>query len=231
MLWSLPLLLLLPPAAAADAPLLQVLSRRALHPASYVPVSAPQPLAPPLSVIVEEGSGWEGRLEAVLGKASAVFAPCGLALGEAEVLTVRWTAEGLRRLNNGNPYDGPAQAAVMDEPLLPARRPALFLFKKGSVPSTASAYNQTSVTRLGRSYPKVPKLLNTTWITLDHELSTPPQRAPSYSTLAHELTHLFGDLGHTRAEPNLMSESDRPGAHTGDLLPEQCAEIRKLHGL
>lgn len=230
MRWSLLLLVLALP-AAADVPLLQVVSRRALHPASYVPVSAPQPLSPPLAVIVEEGSGWEGRLEAVLGKASAIFAPCGLALGEAEVLTVRWSAEGLRRLNNGNPYDGPAQAAVMDEPQLPARRPLVFLFKKGTVPSTASAYNLTAVTRLGRSYPKVPKLLNTVWMTLDHELSTPPQRAPSYSTLAHELTHLFGDLGHTRAEPNLMSESDRPGAHTGDLLPEQCAEVRKLHGL
>ena len=218
---------------AALAALLTVVGHRTIAPSSFVPASQPAAVVAPLALVVEEGSGWEapGRLEAVLGKASAIFAQCGVSLGAAEVVTVRWSDEGLRRLNNTNPYDGPAQMAVMDEPLIPRRRPVGFLFGPKSVPSTAEAYNQDSVNAFGR-YPDAAKLLNTFWITFD-EFTRKPRKdeSPSYSTPAHELTHLFGNVGHTRASPNLMTDAEGPGAKSGDLLPEQCAEVRKLHGL
>ena len=220
--------LLLATSAHADVPLLEVVSRRTIAP------SASAALNPPLAVVVEAGSGWEapGRLEAMLAKATAIFAQCGLALGPAEVVAARWTAEGLRRLNVSDPYAGPAQIKVMDEPLLPVRRPAVFLFAKGTVPSTAVAYNATSVARLGRSYPGTAKLLNTTWMTLDQETRPRrPDELTSYSTFAHELTHLFGDLGHTDERPNLMTNAETPGSKSGDLSPAQCLEVRKLHGL
>jgi hypothetical protein len=219
---------------AALAVLLTVVGHRTIAPSSFIPVPQPQAIVSPLALVVEEGSGWDepGRLEAVLGRASAIFGQCRVALGAAEVITVRWSPEGLRRLNNSNPYDGPAQMAVMDEPLIPARRPVGFLFGPKSVPSTAEAYNGSSVNAFKVRYPDAAKLLNTFWFTYD-EFARPPRKdeSASYSTFAHELTHLFGDVGHTRASPNLMTDAEGPGAKSGDLLPEQCAEIRKLHDL
>lgn len=226
------LLLLAAPARAAQPPLLEILSRRIIPPSAFIPVSN-APRSAPLSLVVEAGSGWEGPgvLESVLGKASAIFGRCGLALGPAEVLIVKWSPEGLRLLNVQNPYAGPAQMAVVDEPLLPARRPTGFLFAK-SVPSTASAYNADSVARLSGAHPGVKRLLNTFWITIDQQVrARPPDIGESYSVFAHELTHLFGNLPHTPAKPNLMTDAATRGAKSGDLLEEQCVEIRKLHGL
>ena len=121
--------------------------------------------------------------------------------------------------------------AVIDEPLLPAGRPVGFLFAK-SVPSTASAYNGDSVGRLSGTHPGAKRLLNTFWITIDQQVrARPPDISESYSVFAHELTHLFGNLPHTPASPNLMTDADTPGAKSGDLLEEQCVEVRRLHGL
>lgn len=226
------LVLLTSPAAAGEAPLLAVLSRRTIEPASFIPVSNAAK-AVPLALVVEQGSGWDapGVLERVLGKASAIFGRCGVALGAAEVLTVRWTPEGLRRLNVADPYAGPAQTAVMGEPLLPGLRPVGFLFAR-SVPSTASAYNVRSVDVLSRAHPSAARLLNTFWITIDQQTrARPADIAESYSVFAHELTHLFGNLPHTPASPNLMTDASTPGAKSGDLLEEQCVEVRRLHGL
>lgn len=61
--------------------------------------------------------------------------------------------------------------------------------------------------------------------------SRPPDVSESYSVFAHELTHLFGNLPHTPASPNLMTDASTPGAKSGDLLEEQCVEVRRLHGL
>jgi len=229
---ALVLALLASPARAAEAPLLEILDRRTISPASFIP-AAGSGKAVPLALVVEAGSGWDGAgvLESVLGKASAIFGQCGLSLGAAEVLTVRWSAEGLRRLNVQDPYKGPAQMAVMNEPLLPARRPVGFLFAK-SVPTTASAYNGDSVSRLSGMHPRAKLLLNTFWITINQEIrARPPDISESYSVFAHELTHLFGNVGHTPASPNLMTDASTRGAKSGALLEEQCVEIRKLHGL
>ncbi len=225
------LLALSAPSRAADAPLLEVQSRRVILPASFMPVTSAA-ITAPLSLVVEAGSAWDspGVLERVLGKASAIFGRCGVALGEAEVITVRWTPEGLRRLNVTNPYAGPAQIAVMDDRSLPVRRPTGFLFGR-SVPSTASAYNVSSVDALAAAHPAAAKLLNTFWITIDQEQRRPSDFAPTYSMAAHELAHLFGDLPHTPASPNLMTDADSAGAKSGDLLEKQCVEIRRLRGL
>lgn len=225
------LALLSAPARAADAPLLEVQSRRVILPASFVPVTGAA-ITVPLALVVEAGSAWDapGILERMLGKASAIFGRCGVALGEAEVLVVSWTPEGLRRLNATNPYAGPAQMAVMDDRTLPTRRPTGFLFGR-SVPSTASAYNVSAVDALAGAHPAAAKLLNTFWITIDQEQRRDADLAPSYSMAAHELAHLFGDLPHTPANPNLMTDADYRGAKTGDLIEKQCVEIRRLRGL
>lgn len=216
--------------ARAEAPLFQITSRRVILPASFIPVTPDAPIVAPLALVVEEGSQWDrpGVLEGVIGKASGIFAQCGVTLGETEVVTVKWSAEGLRRLNDQNPYHGPAQMGVMGEPLIPARRPVGFLFEK-SVPAVAEAYNADSVGRFTPRFPAAAGLLDTFWITVD-ELTRKPRKdeGPTYSTFAHELTHILGDLPHTDAAPNLMTNAETPWAKSGDLTPEQCAEIRKL---
>jgi hypothetical protein len=226
------ILLLAAPVRAAEPPLLEVVGRRTIAPSAFVPVSNAA-ITAPLALVVENGSGWDapGVLEAVLGKASAIFARCGVALGSAEVSFVRWSPEGLRRLNIEDPYKGPAQIAVMGEPLLPVRRPAGFLFAAKSIPSTASAYNVRSVEAMSRQTPAVKSMLNTFWITMDQQNRRPADFAESYSMFAHELTHIFGNLPHTPASPNLMTDAQTPRAKSGDLLEEQCVEIRKLYGL
>ncbi len=215
-------------------PLMVVVGRRDIHPAAYIPVTSPQPRTQPLSLVVEAGSPWEqpGRLEALLGKASDVLSQCGVALGEAKVVSVRWTAEGLRRLNDQNPYNGPAQMAVMSAPEIPSLRPVGFLFAENSIPSTASAYNGRSVRYFSTQFPAAIQLLNTFWMTGDQETrGRRRDELPSYSVTAHELVHLFGDLGHIMVRPNLMSDYDTPGSKSRDLVPAQCVEIAKLHGL
>jgi hypothetical protein len=183
--------------------------------------------------VVEQGSGFEapGRLERMLGKASAIFGPCGVSLGRVRVLTVSWSAEALRQLNVEDPYKGPSALRVIGDASIPAERPLGLLFGPRSIPSTAAAFN----VRSGRTYSGFPnwgKLVNTWWMTYDQD-DRPPRRdeAPSYSITAHELTHLFGDLGHTDAAPNLMTNSEAPGAKSGDLDASQCAAVAVLHGL
>jgi hypothetical protein len=231
MLALLAAVLLAAPARAAQAPLFEIVSRKVLYPASFLPVTPAAPLTAPLALVVEAGSGWEapGVLEGVLGKASAIFSRCGVTLGETEVLSARWSKEGLRRLNAVDPYAGPAEIAVMDEPLLPSRRPVGFFFATGSIPSTAKAYNATSVNAFKAQFPKAPLILDTFWITYDEGFRKPrPDTAESYSMAAHELTHILGDVGHTREHPNLMTDDDGPGSKSGDLTDAQCAAIRKL---
>lgn len=233
MRWSLAVLLLALPAAAQQEPALRVLSTRDILPASFIPVSPERPKAPPMTLLVEQGSGFEtpGRLERMLGKASAIFGPCGVSLGRARVLTVVWSAQALRELNVEDPYKGPSGLRVIGDASIPAERPLGLLFAPRSIPSTASAYNVRSG-RIYSGFPNWDKLVNTWWMTFDHESRAPRRdEAPSYSITAHELTHLFGDLGHTDAAPNLMTNAESPGAKSGDLDASQCAEVVRLHGL
>ncbi len=232
------LLLAAAPGAAAREHAFRVVSERTIAPAEFLPAGAPASLTVPLTVLAESGSQWAApaALEKALGKAAAVFARCGVALGAARALEVAWSPGALESLNLQDPYAGPSQLSVIDEPLIPARRPAVFLFGT-SVPATAAAYSLSSVAQLAQIAPEARKLLNTVWITEDwHGRSWDPDFAggdiaPSFSVLAHELAHLLGDLPHTPEAPNLMSEASGPGAKSGDLSPAQCAEVRRLCGL
>lgn len=227
---------LTPAARAADtttaAALISVLDTRTIPASAFSPATPAAAQVVPLAIVVENGSPWTapGTLERALGKTSAIFARCGVTLGDAQVLTVKWTDEGLKRLNKNDPYAGPAQIAVMDEPLLPTRRPVGFLFDK-SIPPVAEAYNDSSVNRFKGQFPAASKLLGTFWITQD-ELTRPRRKdeGPTYSVVAHELTHILGDLGHTDDTPNLMTNDESPNAKSGDLTDAQCAAVRRLKG-
>lgn len=225
-------LLLAAPARAALPPLMTVVSRRTIAPSSFVPPATPQAQIVPLALVVEDGSGWDapGVLERALGKASAIFGQCRVALGTVEVTTARWSPDALAVLNHPDPYKGPEETALAAAPELPARRPIGLLFGAKSIPSTAKAFNKSSVAVFSRQFPDARLLLDTFWMTLDQE--TRPRRADeaaSFSVPAHELTHILGDLPHTPVSPNLMTEGEQPGAKSGDLTPEQCDAIRRLY--
>ena len=224
--------LLAAPVRAAEPLPAEVVSRRTIAPSNFIPASAAAPQVVPLALVVEEGSGWDapGRLEGALGKASAIFAQCRVSLGAAEVVTVRWSAEALRRLSNPDPYKGPEETFLMSDPAIPARRPVGLLFGAKSVPSTAKAFNKSSLAIFTPHFPDAIRLLDSFWMTLDQE--TRPRRADeaaSFSVTAHELTHILGDLPHTPAHPNLMTEAEGSGAKSGDLTSEQCDAIRRLY--
>lgn len=94
--------------------------------------------------------GQAGVLVGVIGKTSGTFARCGVTLGAAEVVTVKWSAEGLKRLNDDNPYHGPAQMGVMGE-----------------------EYNADSVDRFKPRFPAAAGLPDTFWIAVDERGTFP----------------------------------------------------------
>lgn len=230
MLAVLALTALLAASARAQPPLVEVVSKRVIDPASFIPVTPAGAASVPLALVVEDRSRWDapGELEAVLGKASAILGRCGVTLGAAEVMTVRWSADVLGRMNHEDPYAAPVQSFILAEPRFPARRPIGFLFER-SIPSTAKAYNKESTDVFAARFPEAKNILDTFWITID-QLHRPlrTDEQASYSVFAHELVHILGNLPHTRAAPNLMTEAQSPGAKSGDLNDAQCVEIRKL---
>ncbi len=241
------------PVRANDEPMFETLGRYVMNPGSYPPPAFSVPVRPglerapmkfaQLSFLMESGSGWQGgRLEESLGKAAAILMQCRVGIGPAEVHIVRWTPEGLRRLNGST---GLTKLTVMSDRKIHKRRPLGLLFANGStpttrgpIPSTALAYNASSARDLTPVFPEAGLLRDTFWITYDQEYRDHTNRKndeqPSYSTFAHELTHVLGDVGHVDDSPNLMSnkESARdPKSKSADLTNEQCAAIRRFPGL
>jgi hypothetical protein len=182
-----------------------------------------------LQLVVDEGSEWArpGELEAQIKKASGIFKKCGVELGKADIKIVRYTPAALTALNNPNPYKGPSELVLMNGDLSKVR-PAVFLFGN-QIASTAKAFNTTSISRLSMGSPvDVRPLLNTTLLSGHHRTNTPiPGAHDSYSTLAHELAHLFGDLDHVDLPGNLMSSRREPNSKTSGLTNEQCEKIRQ----
>lgn len=205
-------------AAAHAAPAFTVVERRSVPGAGDMP----------LVLVVESGSPWTdaSALDRELGKVSGILARCGRPLGETTVLTVRWSEEALAKLRDEDPYKAPAQLAAFDAPELPAGRPVGFLFSAGATPSTAKAFNRTSSRALAARHPEAARLEGSFFITADQGFRRAPDIAPSYSTMAHELVHILGDLGHVSGPYNLMSNAEVAGAKTGDLDDAQCAAVR-----
>ena len=179
----------------------------------------------PLSIILEEGTLWTTDLKAQLDKASKIFHQCGIEFGKVEVSYVTLSKPLIESMKNPNPYKGSAELNFMKGEVSETR-PLLFLLGK-QTPSGAKAFNATSVKKLSSWTVDASPLLNTTFITEQHHSHKPvPGSVPSYSTLAHELAHLFGDFDHVNEMDNLMSNFEKPGSKTGRLNPDQCKMIQ-----
>ena len=192
-----------------------------------VPTSGVQQIA--LQIFIDNSSEWAGtgELQSHLRKASGIFLQCGLEIGRVEVKYVTYSERVINSLNNPNPYRGPPELALMKGDLS-AVRPAMFLFGR-QIPSSASAFNRTSINRLNAGGTiDVTPLLHTTILSSHHSTNRPvPGANASYSTFAHELAHLLGDLDHVDEGNNLMSSRDGANSKSGRLNPAQCRRIQE----
>lgn len=223
----LPLLLaiIFLPSAPAGELFRQVRPTRTLTPRR---LNAPVSRVVPMALVVEAGSRWDNDvvLQRHLDKSAGIFARCGVELGEVEISTVALTAAAEAALRVSDPYAGATELALMSDVDLPTRRPLGFLTGVRRHYSTASAFNVSSVRSLSTPTRDHSPLLNTFHITANFENdATTPGATAAYSTFAHELTHILGNLPHVAIPRNLMTNVDGRGTHTGDLNAEQCAAI------
>ena len=179
-----------------------------------------------LQLIVDEESDWAhvALLQKTLAKSSRILSRCRVGISQALVRKVRFSAEVIHALNNQDPYKGPSEVLLMGTDL-EATRPVGFLMDLKR-PSTAAAFNRTSIRRLSTTLSQVHVLAESFHITSDYRTN---QRFPGalagYDTFTHELAHLLGDLGHIPVRGNLMTSLDGRGAKGPGLTPEQCAAI------
>ncbi len=185
----------------------------------------------PLSLVVESGSAWDDTtvIQKHLEKTSKILAKCDVRIYPVELTRVRVTpaAEALMRVNN--PYAGAPELGFLNDSALPTQRPLGVLFGHRPYYQDAGAFPQTSVRGLSRLGIDHGPLEDIFFVTEKYERD-PVSRSytATFSTFAHELVHVIGDItGHNMIVGNLMTSSDAPRAHSGDLNEEQCQAIRR----
>ncbi len=184
----------------------------------------------PLDLLIESGSKWSQatNLKTQLDKTSRILRQCGVVIGEVNIQTVVWNPKTLLEMENASPYDGPNELILMRTVQTPVLKTLGFLYGLNSVPSTASAYNRTSVRRLSSHTVDATPLCETFHITEHHmDYRRVPGANATYDTFAHELVHLMGDVGHIEVYGNLMSAMDGRNSKTGSLTTDQCALINQ----
>jgi len=184
----------------------------------------------PLDLLIESGSKWSNptALKTQLDKTSKIIRQCGVVIGEVQVQTVTWSPLALQAIANASPYKGPKELILMTDVQTPVLKTLGFLYGLRSVPSTASAFNRTSIRRLSSATVDASPLCETFHITEHHmDYRAVPGANATYDTFAHELVHLMGDVGHIEVYGNLMSAMDGRNSKTGSLTAEQCALINQ----
>lgn len=182
----------------------------------------------PLALIASENSIWADpkKTQEGIAKLQRIFMTCDISFSEVELWVVRFSDEVLGPIRRPNPYKGPGELAVAQLENLPVTRPLGVLFGT-EIPSTAKAYNAESVRRLRTATIDPSALLNTFFMTHDwFDNRRVPGGSESYDTMAHELAHLLGNMGHIDVVPNLMTTHETPNSKSGDLTSEQCALMR-----
>ena len=181
--------------------------------------------------VAGEGQGFtETQVMERMQKAAEIFKQCGVALTEYKLTSVHPLQS-----NGSDVVDIPILSSQqnMYTSRLPRRtRPAMFFvndtnennagyatFGLGSSNNTSfistKVLNETRVERIG----------NQVRTTYGHP-STDPRL--NYSTVAHELYHLFCRCGHVSgSEPNLMNNSPNYNTRAGILTPSQCDRMKR----
>lgn len=181
-----------------------------------------------LIVVIDINSKWLAKLNEEINKTQKTLALCDIQISSIELVKVSIPPKTINQLNIQNPYAGPPELKIALEGL-PNNILTAFLIDKYTRNGTAFAINRNSVLNSER-YPTLPSwspLENTTWITENFiPYSSAPGADKTYSTLAHEIVHIIGNLGHleNNQEPNLMGGNDNV-AKSYALTQSQCDAI------
>jgi hypothetical protein len=182
-----------------------------------------------LQIIADAKSPWakDGELEAQVKKASVIFRQCSVEIGEVNIKYVNFSESIVSALNKPDPYK-PPQELLLTKGDMTSARPAMFLFGT-QIPQSARAYNASTISRMSTSHPVevLKPLLNVTILSGQHSSNAAvPNAGPGYSTFAHELGHILGDLPHVETRGNLMTAE---GIKGGKLNAEQCKKIQNFY--
>lgn len=179
-----------------------------------------------LILVVDENSLWKKEnIQEHLDKTQRTLSLCDIQIRSIEFVNVDLPEKTIAQLQVENPYKGPAELKIAKEGM-PIDIVTGFMLRTIKSKSIAFAMNMSSVINSERysNMPSFRPLLNTFWISDNHITNrSTPNAEKSYSTLAHELVHIVGDLGHleNNMRPNLMGGNDNYSKNYY-INPEQC---------
>jgi hypothetical protein len=223
-------------AAATDPARVKILDQYAYRRVDGDPAEKTIELAFALDVRSAWGSSEKAKFELLeeLRKTTAIFEQCAVRVGAVYVADVDYS-DALRHnltMDAVSPYDPPAETQVLSALSSPVR-PLTLLIGDGYT----HVYNLNAVQGLEGTQPAARSLLDVvaySW-QIAGDYAAQHRAQPSFSLLAHELTHVLGNIEHVNIpQPNLMniydgaSPEEAGRAKSGDLLPEQCGAIHRF---
>ncbi|MAZ50059.1 MAG: hypothetical protein CME65_15965 [Halobacteriovoraceae bacterium] len=183
-----------------------------------------------LTIILDLESKWadDQIMNRELEKTQRSLGDCGIGINKVEFIQVTLPQKFKDQVLVNNPYLGMPEVPIGLEGI-PERKLLGFLFQKIKPYGSAFAINLSSVIRSERTtqFPSYRPLLGTFWISEENSVHTNvPMADATYSTLAHEIVHIMGDLGHleNNTTRNLMGGSDIAGKNYS-LTEAQCEAI------
>ena len=179
----------------------------------------------PLTVVLLEKTNWtEARALRQLRRTAAIFAPCGIALGDVQLARGRGP-DGRHDVDMSALYPGadlPADVVDFARRAAPdAAWPRIFLVGRLLGDTVlARSYQQGAVANEdSRLFP----YMNTAWIA--YRAHWDEAAGKEYSSLAHELAHVLCQCGHTGGDRRHLLHEKRNflGA---EVLEEDCIKMR-----
>lgn len=180
----------------------------------------------PLHLVIESKTKWDNPvvLKTLLASIQKTFKVCHRALGEVSMTTVELSQELIDVMVKENPYKAPGSYELAKN-IDASTTVTGFLLASTSAPfDMAKAYTKKSVEFFVKTHGEdMNRLRNTFYISsrwVDNKYA--PKAKADYSTLAHEVAHILGNLDHIDGKDNLMGVDPR----SSKLNPEQCAAIQ-----
>ena len=178
----------------------------------------------PLTLVILRGSNWtEKRVLRHVARTGQAFAACGVGLGPVTLVEAK-TPDGSHdlRMDHIDPEAGAPRDVVRIAELLPKdiRWPvAFFVGRLHEDDALARSYGRGAVDP-GRE-PDFP-YMNTAWFA--YKTHWIERRDESYSSLAHELTHLLCECGHVESDEPHMLNTHR-NMLSSRILPAHCERL------
>lgn len=180
----------------------------------------------PLTLVLLRGTNWsEKRVLRHVERTERTLAACGVALGPVTLVKAK-TSDGRHDLDmaNAHPESGTPWDVFRIAGMLPkdTRWPVAF-FVGRLLGDEALARSYALGAAPPGSEPKYP-YMNTAWFA--YKAHWIERQDDSYSSLAHELTHLLCACGHLSSEERHMMNTHR-NMLSSRILPEHCELVLK----